>query len=143
MRFFLFITGFVLIFFINIFAQDSHGDARNRARNDHSGNLIRVTFHNQGMLGSIRGDQSLVYGGEWPVNSGLVQMGNASSFVGSELRVLAGIDSSGDSTYKLITPNAFCEGWDPNKFSHDTLGKFLGFEPLSGSLKMWAILNGS
>jgi hypothetical protein len=111
-------------------AQNGHGDVRNRARNDHSGNLIRVTFHNHGMMGGIKGDQSLVYAGEWPINSGLIQMGNASSFVGAETRVFAGLDSTGDSTYKLITPISFCQGWDPNVFSHDTLGKFLGFEPL-------------
>jgi hypothetical protein len=115
-------------------AEDTHGDARNRARNDHAGNLIRVTFHNHGMMGSIKGDNSLIYAGEWPINNveGKVQMGNASSFVGVEMRVLAGVDSSGDSTYQTITPMVFCQGWDPNIFSHDTLGSFLGFEPLPG-----------
>lgn len=113
-------------------AQDSHGDASNRARNVHSGNLIRTTFHNHGMLGSIKGDESVIYGGEWPINSGMVQMGNASSYVASELRVFAGVDSSGDSSYVYITPVAFCQGWDPEMFSFDTLGNFLGFEPLPG-----------
>jgi len=117
-------------------AQDSFGHARNRARNVHSGNLIRTTFYNHGMLGSIRGDQSLIYGGEWPINSGMVQMGNASSYVATELRVFAGIDATGDSTFTFINPVAFCQGWDPNRFSHDTLGTFLGFEPLSGYLNL-------
>lgn len=118
-------------------AQLGHGDRANRARNDHSGNLIRVTFHNHGMLGAIRGDNSLVYGGEWPINSGLVQMGNTSSYVGTRLRVYAGLDTlSGDSTYAFITPIAFCQGWDPNVFSFDENGKFLGFEPLPGYLSL-------
>ncbi len=114
-------------------AQDQHGSAQYRARNTHAGNLIRVTFHNHGMLGAQKGDNSLFYAGEWPINSGMVQMGNASSFVMSELRVFAGLDSTGDSTYTYITPAAFCQGWDPNIFSKDSLtGSFLGFEPLPG-----------
>lgn len=126
----------VIISLFTMFAlawgKDEHGDAANRARNVHSGNLIRVTFHNHGMMGSIRGDQSLIYAGEWPINSGLVQMGNASSYVTSQLRVFAGLDSLGDSMFTYITPVAFCQGWDPAMFSFDTLGNFLGFEPLPG-----------
>ncbi len=117
---------------VNAVAQDQRGSSQYRARNVHAGNLIRVTFYNHGMLGSIKGDQSLIYGGEWPINSGMVQMGNASSYVMSQLRTFAGIDSTGDSTYTDITPCVFCQGWDPNIFSHDSLGVFLGFEPLPG-----------
>ncbi len=128
------IISFIII--LTIFAigytQNSHGDAAYRARNDHSGNLIRVTFHNHGMMGSIRGDQSLIYGGEWPINSGLVQMGNTSNYVAAEMRIFAGVDSTGDSVYATVTPTVFCQGWDPNAFSHDSLGNFLGFEPLPG-----------
>jgi len=115
-----------------LWGQGLAGDATNRARNDHSGNLIRVTFYNHGMLGSIQGDQSLVYGGEWPINSGQVQMGNASSYVMSEMQAFAGLDSNGDSLFEFITPAVFCQGWDPNAFAHDSLGNFLGFEPISG-----------
>ena len=116
--------------------QDSYGNKNNRARNNHSGNLIRVTFYNHGMLGSVKGDNSLYYGGEWPINSGMVQMGNASSYVMSDLRAFAGLDSSADSTYEHITPAIFCQGWDPNLFSHDSLGNFIGFEPLPGFLNV-------
>ncbi len=113
-------------------AQD-HGDALYRARNDHSGNLIRVTYHNHGMLGSIYGDNTLIYAGEWPINSGQVQMGNASSYVTTELSVIEGVDpQTGDTLYAKITPVVFCQGWDPGMFSQDSLGKFLGFEPLPG-----------
>ncbi len=124
---------FIFILILNGMAQDQRGNSQYRARNIHAGNLIRVTFHNHGMLGAQRGDNSLFYAGEWPLNSGLVQMGNASSFIMSELRVYAGLDSLGDSTYTYITPAAFCEGWNPNIFSKDSLtGTFLGFEPLPG-----------
>ncbi|MCK4639810.1 MAG: hypothetical protein KAU06_00595 [Candidatus Marinimicrobia bacterium] len=126
------IFAILTMLFMSVFAQDYHGDARYRARNIHSGNLIRVTFHNHGMLGGIKGDNSLIYAGEWPINSGMVQMGNASSYVTTQLRVFAGVDSTGDSTYANITPVVFSQGWDPNRFSHDSLGKFLGFEPLPG-----------
>lgn len=113
-------------------AQD-HGDRANRARNDHSGNQIRVTYWNHGMMGSIKGDASLIYGGEWPINSSLVQMGNASSFVSSDLRVLDTTNPNpAESVYVHITPCVFCQGWDPAMFAHDDKGKFLGFEPLPG-----------
>ena len=116
-----------------VLSQNDHGDRSNRARNDHSGNQIRVTYWNHGMMGSIKNDNSIIYGGEWPINMGFTQMGNASSFVASELRAFAGLDPiSGDSMYVYITPAVFCQGWDPDVFSHDDLGNFLGFEPLPG-----------
>ncbi|NOZ60304.1 MAG: hypothetical protein GXO74_01345 [Calditrichaeota bacterium] len=127
---------FLLIMQNAIFSQDPlqyHGDRSNRARNDHAGNQIRVTYWNHGMLGSIKGDNSIIYGGEWPINMGYTQMGNASSYVTSELRVFDKIDpETGDSLYTTITPVVFCQGWDPAMFSHDDLGNFLGFEPLPG-----------
>lgn len=120
------------------YAQDNlKGNAIYRARNVHAGNLVRVTFHNNARLGSVKGDQSEVYAGEWPIGSGMVQMGNSSAYVMTEMRVYAGTDSvTGDSTYEVVTPVVFCEGWDPNLFSHDTLGVFLGFEPLAGYLNI-------
>ncbi len=129
-RFIIFCLLYTLFF--NVFAQEQRGNKLYRARNDHAGNLIRVTFYNHGMLGSLKGDQSLHYAGEWPINSGLVQMGNFSTYVSSELRVFAGLNDKGDSTFANITPCVFCQGWDPNLFSHDSLGNFLGFEPLPG-----------
>ncbi len=116
---------------------DLKGNVIYQARNVHAGNLVRVTFYNNARLGSVSGDQSEVYAGEWPIGSGKVQMGNSSAYVMTELRVFAGIDSvTGDSTFDYITPVIFCEGWDPNLFSHDSLGKFLGFEPLPGYLNI-------
>ena len=127
------ITALLLIFMSATYAQSPHGDRSNRARNDHSGNQIRVTYWNHGMMGSIKGDNSIIYGGEWPINQGFTQMGNASSFVSSELRVLESVDeNTGDSTWVYVTPAVFCQGWDPAMFSHDDFGNFLGFEPLPG-----------
>lgn len=107
------------------------GNVRNRARNDHSGNLLRMTWYNYGMLGARRNDLSTVYAGEWPINSGHVQCGNASSYISAEIPVYDPVASAekGDSVFTPITPVVFCEGWDPNNFSHDSLGTFLGFDP--------------
>lgn len=117
--------------------ENGHGDVIYSAKNVHAGNLIRVTFHNNGRLGGVRGDQSVIYAGEWPIGTGMVQMGNTSAYVMSELRLFAGIDSaSGDSLYEYVTPAIFCQGWDPNMFSNDSLGRFQGFEPLPGYLNL-------
>ncbi|MEW6194063.1 MAG: hypothetical protein AB1521_02785 [Bacteroidota bacterium] len=118
----------------NIMGQETgHGDVKHRAKNVHAGNLVRVTFHNNGRLGSIKGDQSVVYTGEWPIGTGKVQMGNTSAYVMSELRISKGINSTtGLEEFEFVTPAIFCEGWDPDIFSHDALGRFQGFEPLPG-----------
>ncbi len=129
-----------LLFFLfvhaSLVAQLSHGDAQYRARNVHSGNLVRITFYNHGMVGRQVNDQSTVYAGEWPINSGMIQMGNATSYVGTELRVYTGVDSTGDSSYAYITPLSMCQGFNPERFPHDSLGNFLGFEPLPGYLNI-------
>jgi hypothetical protein len=133
------ITLIIFIFLVALFmpdleyhAQEGHGDVMYRARNIHSGNLIRVTYHNFGMMGSKSGDNSLTYAGEWPINSGMVQMGNASSFVSSEIKIPTLDPDTQDTVLVSVTPVIFCEGWDPAMFSHDSLGNFLGFEPLPG-----------
>jgi hypothetical protein len=46
---------YIILFFIVLSVQAAeigHGDVIYRARNLHQGNLIRVTFHNHGMMGS-------------------------------------------------------------------------------------------
>ncbi|MFH1196201.1 MAG: hypothetical protein V1720_10835 [bacterium] len=125
---------FLLISAISINAQlDAPGDAIHRAKNVHAGNQIRITFHNNGRLGTVSGDQSVAYTGEWPIGTGYVQMGNTSAYVMTEMRLFTGLNPvTGDSTFEFITPAIFCEGWDPNMFSHDSLGMFLGFEPVPG-----------
>ncbi len=131
---------FTILFFVVLSVQAEeigYGNVIYRARNLHQGNLIRVTFHNHGMMGSQKGDQSQYYAGEWPKGTGMEQMGNTSAYVMSSIRVFAGLDSvSGDSLYEYVTPAIFCEGWDPDLFSHDSLGTFYGFEPLPGYLNI-------
>ena len=124
----------LICFSVTGFAEEiGHGSSIYRTRNVHAGNLVRVTFHNHCMMGGISGDQSVVYAGEWPIGTGQIQMGNTSVYVMSELRIPAGTDSvTGDTLYTMVNPAVFCQGWDPNAFSHDSLGTFLGFEPLPG-----------
>jgi hypothetical protein len=133
---FCFLLPFLFIFALDTSAQNlSHGDAVYRARNEHAGNLLRITFSNNGRMGSVKGDQSLSYAGEWPIGSGHVQMGNTSGYVMSEMRIISNISTAtGETTYTYVTPAVFCQGWDPDLFSHNALGTFLGFEPLPGYL---------
>ncbi len=118
-------------------AQDElHGDITNRARNTHAGNQIKTTFYNTGMLGGYKGDVNTI-GGEWPINTGQVELGNSSPYVMTELRMFSNIDPvTGDSVYKYLTPAIFSQGWDPAQFSKDSLSTFLGFEPLPGFLSV-------
>ncbi|MDP1993925.1 MAG: hypothetical protein Q8K40_01630, partial [Ignavibacteria bacterium] len=128
-KYLLFLITFISV--INVLGQTSdHGDVIYRARNDHAGNLIRVTFHNFGMMGGQQNELN-AYTGEWPIFSGKAQLGNASAFVMSEMRI-----HLADGADSIVTPAIFCQGWDPNLFSHDTLGVFLGFEPLPGYLNI-------
>lgn len=131
---FLLIVIFVMPFF-NLFGQNEHGDFIYRASNVHAGNKVRVTFTNYSMFGSKRGDQSVAYAGEWPIGSGKVQLGNTSPYVMSEIKIP--VDTvDGKIIYEALTPVIFAEGWDPNRFSHDSLGRFQGFEPLPGFLNI-------
>lgn len=68
------------------------------------------------MFGGQKGDNSLFYAGEWPINSGMVQLGNASSYVASKVRVPVISDSTGDTSYVEVTPVVFCQGWDQLSF---------------------------
>ncbi|MCA0444604.1 MAG: T9SS type A sorting domain-containing protein [Bacteroidetes bacterium] len=131
------IAGLFQLFTTPLFAQGAdHGSSANRGRNIHAGNKVRMTFSNNGSMGTERlrtGD----YTGEWPVGTGQVQMGNASPFVMSELRFFKGLDPvTGDSLFDYLTPAIFCQGWDPAMFSHDSAGVHWGFEPLSGYLNL-------
>lgn len=129
------VVAILLINIINLYAQE-HGSILYRAKNVHAGNLIRLTFANNGRMGGEKGDQSTVFSGEWPIGSGKVQMGNASAYVMSELRIPKTGDTTATGQYEFVNPVIFCQGWDPDLFSHDTKGRFQGFEPLPGYLNM-------
>lgn len=125
-------AGILILGCSSVFAVD-HGDVQHRSRNIHSGNLIRTTWYNHDMMGGQKNDQSLKYGGEWPINSGMVQMGNTSGYISTEFNIMEiePIDSV-DTHLTSFTPVVFSEGWDPEMFSHDQFGRFQGFEPIGG-----------
>ena len=127
----------ILAGLIKIDAQTlTHGDAIYRARNDHAGNKLRMTIWNCGRIGTVQGD-SWGYAGEWPIGSGMVQMGYASAYVMSEIRVFSNIDpKTKDSVFVILNPAITCQGWEQKKFSADELGRFQGFEPLPGYLNV-------
>ena len=105
-----------------------YGSSIYRARNTHAGNLVRLTFSNNGRYGALKGDNSVVYTGEWPIGSGHTQMGNVSAYVMSSIRVPSIDPVTYDTSYIWITPADWCEGWDPALFPHDGSGRSQGFE---------------
>ncbi len=125
------------IYFFSLSAQVAEqGSSANRGSNILQGNSIRTTFYNTGLIGAYKGDFG-PYGGEWPKNSGHVQIGNISPFVMSEVQVIKNIDAAtNETTFVQITPVIWSQGWDPNMFPKDSLGKFLGFEPLPNYLDL-------
>ena len=66
-----YINVFFLIFLtISIaFGSGPKGNSLARAKNDHSGNKIRTTFYNYGLVGRWTSEPEDI-GGEWPINSG-------------------------------------------------------------------------
>ena len=64
-------NAFLLICFsLNfLLASSSKGNSLARAKNDHSGNKIRTTFYNYGLVGRWSNEPEDI-GGEWPINSG-------------------------------------------------------------------------
>lgn len=120
-------------------AQNGRGDKMNRARNIHSGNLIRVTYWNHGMLGSIRNDNSIIYGGEWPINSKMVQMGNASSYVMSELNLTNTSDNDEGWRVVAVTDTGITAATVP--LYHGSGGNPLGYissnNVRSGQIGIW------
>jgi len=94
----------------------SKGNPLARAKNDHSGNKIRSTFYNYGLIGRWMSEPEDI-GGEWPINSGHEYIGDVGHMVGSEFqdqgnntkRSVVTIDSPRGSEYNLDTH----WGWEP------------------------------
>ena len=75
------------IFFSHlIFAK---GSELSRAKNTHSGNKVRSTFYNYGLVGRWSSEPEDI-GGEWPINSGHEYIGDVGHLVGSEFQNLDG-----------------------------------------------------
>lgn len=93
-----------------------------RKKNVHSGNQVRTTFFNYGLVG--RENTAEDFGGEWPINSGHYYVGDISVMVGAEIETDSG---------SIITPVTVSDGprgnndVDPN---NTTI--FWGWEPVPG-----------
>lgn len=94
------------------------GNTLYRAKNIMSGNLVRTTFYNYGLVGNI-GEIS----GEWPIGTGNEYVGDVSPLVGVEF-----IHPSGDTMRAVCTS----DGPRGNSDGPPGGGVFWGFEPLKG-----------
>ena len=109
---------FFLIFLtISIaFGSGPKGNSLARANNDHSGNKIRTTFYNYGLVGRWTSEPEDI-GGEWPINSGHEYIGDVGHMVGTEFvnldnikkKSVITIDSPRGSEFNLDTH----WGWEP------------------------------
>ena len=61
----------------------AQGSELARAKNDHSGNKVRTTFYNYGLVGRWMSEPEDI-GGEWPINSGHEYIGDVGHMVGAE-----------------------------------------------------------
>lgn len=94
----------------------SKGNSLSRAKNNHSGNKVRTTFYNYGLIGRWTSEPEDI-GGEWPINSGHEYIGDVGHMVGSEFKDLDGnekksvitIDNPRGSEFNLDTH----WGWEP------------------------------
>ncbi len=118
----LFVATICLLLACSAFAQlrveDYKGNALYRARNVMSGNLVRTTFYNYGLVGNI-GEIS----GEWPIGTGDEYVGDVSPLVGVEF-----VHPSGDTLHSVTTS----DGPRGNPDGPPGGGTFWGFEPLPG-----------
>ncbi|MBT4282092.1 MAG: hypothetical protein HOD98_02220, partial [Candidatus Marinimicrobia bacterium] len=61
----------------------AQGSELARAKNDHSGNKVRTTYYNYGLVGRWMSEPEDI-GGEWPINSGHEYIGDVGHMVGAE-----------------------------------------------------------
>ena len=108
-----------IFFYSTIFGSSSKGNALARAKNNHSGNKIRTTFYNYGLVGRWSSEPNDI-GGEWPINTGHEYIGDVGHMVGSEF-----IDLNNDKKRSVITI-------DSPRGSEYNLDTHWGWEPLPG-----------
>ena len=106
---------------------DLHGDELNSYRGWHSGNQIRTTFYNDGMVG--RRDISPEDIGEWPKNSGHSYLNLITYFFGAEVK-----NKSGLIQHIVSEGNGTVSGDDSDAASGDCddLGHWQTLAPLPG-----------
>ncbi len=113
-------------------AQDSmarlHGDEDNSVSGLHSGNQIKASFYNDGLVGK-RYVAVTDIGGEWPINSGHVYINQQVMFVGAEVK-----NEEGSTIHILSEGNGCTAGNSNNADSGDSgpNGEWYSMTPLPG-----------
>ncbi len=102
-----------------LFAASPKGNPLSRAKNDHSGNKVRTTFYNYGLVGRWSGEPADI-GGEWPINSGHEYVGDVGHMVGTQFTDLDGVERK--SVVTIESPRG----------SEINLDTHWGWEPLPG-----------
>jgi len=105
-----------------------HGDERYSYNGLHSGNQIRTTFYNDGMVG-IRYASPTDIRGEWPINTGRSYINQLIMFVGAEVK-----DSEGQVKHIVSEGNGCTSGNSNNADSGDSgpNGEWWTMAPLPG-----------
>lgn len=104
------------------FYDELRGDPGERKKNVHSGNQVRTTFFNYGLIGRINAADD--FGGEWPINSGHFYVGDISVMVGAEIVLPSG---------NIIRPVTVSDGpRGNNEYNPNDPNDFWGWEPLPG-----------
>ena len=112
----LFLSFFI---FTIAYSVNPKGNSLARAKNDHSGNKVRTTFYNYGLVGRWTSEPEDI-GGEWPINSGHEYIGDVGHMVGTEFVDLDNLKKK--SVLTIDSPRG-------SEFNLDT---HWGWEPLSG-----------
>jgi len=113
------ITYLALLFSLIFAGSNATGNSLARAKNSHSGNKVRTTFYNYGLVGRWMSEPDDI-GGEWPINSGHEYIGDVGHLVGAEFK-----DNSGNLKKSVITI-------DSPRGSEYNLDTHWGWEPLPG-----------
>ncbi|MEA3431108.1 MAG: hypothetical protein U9R01_00285, partial [candidate division WOR-3 bacterium] len=113
------------------------GSFEERKKGVHSGNQIRTTFFNYGLIGRISTAED--FGGEWPINSGHEYIGDVSVLVGAEIPItirvidtIIGTDTLYCDSTAIIHSVEVSDGpRGNNEYSPDGT-TFWGWEPIGG-----------
>ncbi|MBC8215051.1 MAG: hypothetical protein H8E64_00865 [Candidatus Marinimicrobia bacterium] len=109
----------IMIVNTSLMAVNPHGTTLARGKNVHSGNKVRTTFYNYGLLGRWM-DEPDDIGGEWPINSTHEYIGDVGILVGSEI-----MDQNDVLRHSVVTT------YSP-RGSEMNLDDHWGWEPLMG-----------
>jgi len=111
----------VLFFLFLNLSSSRAGDFNSRKKGVHSGNRVRTTFFNYGLIGRMSDTE---YGGEWPIGSGHLYVGDIDLLIGAEI-----VTADGDTIHS-VEVNDSPRG--NNEVNPSNPNEFWGWEPLPG-----------